>query len=511
MDKNTRTFVNVLAQYVRTIINICLSLYSTRLVLQALGKSDYGLFMLVGGVVAMLSFLTNAMVITTQRHLSFYYGKGDKKIVKSFFANSLVLHFGLGALIAVILFALWPWLVNDILNIEPDRVDVAGDVYVCTLITLFISFMVAPFRGLFIAKENIVFISIVDVCDGVLKLIFVLMLITWDVDKLQVYAMLLTLIMFLNFFAFTIYGKIKYDECVLWPKRKDIKWSFMSRMFSFAGWTTYSTACIIGRNQGVAVVLNSFFGTIINSAYGIAMQVGGAVQFVSQSILNAMSPRVIKAEGSGDRQLMFQLAGVTSKFTFLMLSMIAVPLIFEMKSVLNFWLGEKDVPEYAVMFCRCILIAALCDQLTIGLGTANQAIGKIRNYSLLVNTTKAITIPVVWFCLHIGLSVVSTVIGYVTVECVCVLLRLIYMRNTAKLSVVDYSKRVFQKVVIPTICLLIVGFICLNLPDMKFRFLITIGLSVLVDAIVVFFFALEKNERNVVLNFMRKCYAKKVI
>ncbi len=194
-----------------------------------------------------------------------------------------------------------------------------------------------------------------------------------------------------------------------------------------------------------------------------------------------------------------------------MLSMIAVPLIFEMKSVLNFWLGEKDVPEYAVMFCRCILIAALCDQLTIGLGTANQAIGKIRNYSLLVNTTKAITIPVVWFCLHIGLSVVSTVIGYVTVECVCVLLRLIYMRNTAKLSVVDYSKRVFQKVVIPTICLLIVGFICLNLPDMKFRFLITIGLSVVVDAIVVFFFALEKNERNVVLNFMRKCYAKKVI
>lgn len=508
MDKNLRTFINVIAQYIRTVFNIVLSLYSTRLVLHALGKSDYGLFMLVGGVVAMLAFLTNAMVITTQRHLSFYYGKGDKKLVKSFFSNSLVLHFGIGSLLILILLAIWPWLVNSILNINPGRVEVAGKVYVFTLVTLFISFMVAPFRGLFIARENIVFVSIVDVCDGILKLLFVLMLISWDVDKLLTYAMLLTLIMFLNLLAFTIYGKIKYEECVLLPKKKDLSWNTMSKMFSFAGWTTYSTACIIGRNQGVAVVLNSFFGTVINSAYGIAMQVGGAVQFIAQSILNAMSPRVIKAEGEGNRQKMFQLAGVTSKFTFLMLSMIAVPLIFEMKAVLNFWLGENDVPEYAVMFCRCVLIAGICDQLTIGLGTANQAIGKIRNYSLLVNTTKALTIPAVWLCLHLEMPVVATVIVYVFFESVCVLLRLIYMKSTANLSVASYSKQVFQKVLLPTLCLVIVGFLCLSLPDMKLRFLLTIGISVLLDAVVVFFSALEKNEKNVIMNFMRKRYGK---
>lgn len=509
MDKNQRTFINVIAQYIRTVLNIVLSLYATRLVLHALGKSDYGLFMLVGGVVAMLSFLTSAMIVTTQRHLSFYYGKGDIKTVKSSFSNSLALHFAIGLLLVAVLFAIWPWLVESILKIDSDRVDVAGKVYIFTLISLFVSFLTAPFKGLFTAKENIVFISIVDVCDGILKLILVILLISWDVDKLRVYAMMLTSIQVMNFMAFSIYGTIKYKECVLFPKRKELSWDIMKKMFSFAGWTTYSIGCIVGRNQGVAVVLNSFFGTVINSAYGIAQQVGGSVHFIAQSIVNAMAPRVIKAEGEGNRQLMFQLAGVTSKFTFLMLSMIAVPLIFEMKGVLNFWLGEKDVPEYAVMFCRCLLIAGMCDQLTIGLGTANQAIGKIRNYSLLVNTTKALTIPTVWFCLYMGLNIISTVVVYVLIECVCVILRIVYMKTTAELSVKDYSKRVLMKVLLPTACLVIAGFLCLRLPDMKLRFLITVAISVFLDAFVVFFYALEKNEREVVLNFLRKRHAKK--
>lgn len=511
MDKNQRTFINVIAQYIRTVLNIFLSLYATRLVLHALGKSDYGLFMLVGGVVSMLAFLTSAMIVTTQRHLSFYFGKGDIKAVKSSFSNSLVLHFAIGTLLIGVLYSIWPWLLNSVLNINPDRVDVAGKVYIFTLISLFFSFMTAPFKGLFTARENIVFVSIVDVCDGILKLILVFFLISWDVDKLMTYAIMLTSIQALNFLVFSIYGKIKYEECVLIPKSHDLSWNVMKKMFSFAGWTTYSIGCIVGRNQGVAVVLNSFFGTVINSAYGIAQQVGGSVHFIAQSIVNAMAPRVIKAEGEGKRMLMFQLAAVTSKFTFLLLSMIAVPLIFEMKGVLNFWLGEKEVPEYAIMFCRCLLIAGMCDQLTIGLGTANQAIGKIRNYSLLVNTTKALSIPAIWLCLYFGMSIISTVIVYVFFECVCVMLRIVYMKTTAELSVKDYSKKVFLKVLLPTFCLILAGFLCLELPDMKFRFFITVGLSILLDSIVVFFSALENNERRIVLNFIRKHHDKKVL
>ena len=504
MDKNKRTFVNVLAQYIRTIINTCLSLYATRLVLNALGKSDYGVFMVVGGVVAMLGFFTNALVITTQRYLSYYQGKDDKSEVKSFFANSLVLHLILGVLIVVVLWLLWPLLIDHVLNINPGRIDAAGKVYIFTLLTLFLSFMVAPFRGLFIARENIVTISIIDVCDGILKLILVLYLIVWDVDKLIVYSMLLSGIMLLNLIFFSLCAKIKYEECVLFPKANEIKWSIMARLFSFAGWTTYSTACIIGRNQGVAVIFNHFFGTLINAAYGIAVQVGGTVQFVAQSILNAMSPRVVKAEGQGDRKEMLKLAGTTSKFAFLLLSMAAIPLIFEMPYILETWLGEGKVPQHAVTFCRFVLIAAVCDQMTVGLGVANQAMGKIRNYSLLINTVKVLTLPCLWIAIKFGMPVELTMWIYLAFEVICMCLRLVYLNRVAKLNVREYIGDVLVKLVVPTITLLVVGYVMVYFFHFHLRFILTMIVSVLIDAFVIIFFALDKNERAMLLSFIKR-------
>lgn len=507
MDKNRRTFLNVLAQYVRTVINICLSLYSTRLALQALGKSDYGLFMLVGGVVAMLAFLTNAMVVTTQRHLSFYYGKKDLQQVKTVFSNALITHICLGLLLVVILVALRPFLIAEddgYLNINQERIDTAKTVYLIVVATLFMTFVTAPFRALFIARENIVFISIVDICDGIIKVALVICLFFVHTDKLLFYSLIFLFVQFLNLSIFSLFANHKYAECSLLPRIKDVKWKEIGRIFNFAGWTIYGNGCVIARTQGVQVLLNRFFGTVINSAYGIATQVYGSTAFLSQAILNAMSPRVIKAEGAGDRNQMLRLAGVTSKFSYLLLSMFTIPLCFEMNGVLNFWLGEPNVPEYAVIFCQCMIISTMCDQITAGLIVANRAIGRIRNYQLLINTTKVMTVPLVWLSLHLGYPVAWTMYIYIFIEFLCAVLRLFYMKATTSLSLMNYSKQVFGKILLPTVTLVVVCLLCMMLPNMKFRFLITLTLAVGIDVLVVYYCALEKSERDVVLNFIRK-------
>lgn len=499
-----RVIINTAAQYTRTIINIVLSLYSTRLVLDALGKSDYGIFQLVGGVVAMLGFLTNAMVITTQRHLSFAHGQGNLSEVRKVFSNCLLLHLLLGGGLVLLLAALTPWLLH-FLEIDPTRVSTAKMVYIITLSTLLLSFVVAPFRALFIARENIVYISCIDVLDGVLKVLFVVFFLNLFPDRLLVYTALMSVLMLLNLLAFSIYGKWRYDEVVLVPRWGDLSKAMMYKIVGFAGWTTYSMGCIISRNQGLAVVLNKVFkNTVINAAYGLAMQVSSSASFVSQSIINAISPQIIRAEGKSERERMLSLSSTASKYAFLLLSIVSVPLIAEMPKVLDFWLGSGRYPLETVFFCRVILIAALCDQLTIGLGVANQAIGKIRNYSLTINTFKLLSLPAIFLCLWLGVRVEIAMWIYVLVELLSALLRLPFLKYTAGLSVSDYLQKVFATSLLPfcslvLICVLIVSFI-----DIPYRFVLTLLLSFVVGPLAIWIFACTPSERQSFLTFIRR-------
>lgn len=501
MDPSKRVIVNTLAQNIRSLLNIGLSLYSARIVLDALGESDYGIFSLVGGVIAMLGFVTNAMVVSTQRHLSFLYGQKDSNGVRAMFSTGLLLHICFGLLLVLAFVAAEPIVFQSgILKIEPSRLQMANLIYYILIVSLFVSFVTAPYRALFIARENIVYISIVDVLDGILKLGLVFILYEISSDRLVAYALIVTSISLFNFAALAGYGKMKYQECCLIPKIFDMK--MMKQMSNFAGWTIYSTGCIVGRTQGFAIVLNHFFGEIINSAYGIAMQVTGAVQYVAQSIQNAISPQIFKAEGTGDRTQMFAKAEIASKFSFLLMAIVVIPLVWEMPTILECWL--KAVPDYATVFCQYVLIAALIDQLTIGLGIANQAIGKIRNYSLVINTTKILTLPIAWFCLSKGFPVISTMWCYLGMEILCTIIRVPFLKYTAGLSVSHFMAHVIVPVVLPVITLLVSCFLLTQYIQMEYRFIFTILVSVSLCIPVIWYSALGKNERRVVCEIINK-------
>ena len=400
MDNSSRVMVNTAAQYGRTVINLCLSLVSARLILGALGVSDYGIYTLIAGIISLLSFVINALVVTTQRFLSFYSGKGDQGKVREMFANSLFIHILMALLFGTVFELLGNTLFDGFFNISPDRIDAAETVYHIVTVNVMLSFVTAPFRALLIAHENIVFISAVDVLDAVMRLVIAILITHCESDRLVVYALFLCGISLMNFLVYAFYDLRKYDECVI-PRRSMINAETIREMGGFAGWTIYSIFCITGRTQGVAVIINKFFSVAVNAAYGVGMQVNAAIAFLSQSVVNAINPQIMKAEGAGDRRRMIRLSEIESKLCFMLLSMFLIPCIFEMPALLNIWLGK--VPEYSVYFCRGLLLASVVDQLTIGLGAANQAIGKIRAYSLTVNTIKFLTIPVIIICLLLTL------------------------------------------------------------------------------------------------------------
>lgn len=492
-----------MAQYTRTIINVCLSLYSTRLILSALGQSDYGIYSVVAGVIAMMSFITNALVVTTQRFLSIYHGKNDPQKIRQIFGNSMLLHILIASILGVVLFCLGSWITHDFLNIVVERQQAAWYVYNAAVVMLMLTFITAPIRALFIARENIVYISIVDVVDGILKLLIAIGLSHIAYDHLVSYSVLMAGITLVNLLAFSIYASAKFPEFHL-PRLRDWDKQFIKELSHFAGWTTYSMGCIIGRNQGIAVVLNIFYGTIVNSAYGIAQQVLGAVQFISVSILNAMNPQIMKAEGSGDRSRMVRLCEYESKYAFLLLSLVAIPLIAEMDTVLHFWLGE--VPEHAVMFCRCILAASLCDQISVGLTTANQAVGKIRMYNLTFYTFKLLVIVFAWGCIKAGLPLVSVMWCYIGVELFTSFLRLPLMKRIANIAILPFCRNVFLKIIVPATTMSIVCYISICYINLSWRIILTILLSAATGLLSIWITSLEKEEKQHITQLIKKIH-----
>ena len=501
MTNSNRIIINTMAQYTRTIINVCLSLYSTRLILSALGQSDYGIYSVVAGVIAMMSFITNALVVTTQRFLSIYHGKNDPQKIRQIFGNSMLLHILIASILGMVLFCLGSWITHNFLNIVVERQQAAWYVYNAAVVMLMLTFITAPIRALFIARENIVYISIVDVVDGILKLLIAIGLSHIAYDHLVSYSVLMAGITLVNLWAFSIYASAKFPEFHL-PRLRDWDKQFIKELSHFAGWTTYSMGCIIGRNQGIAVVLNIFYGTIVNSAYGIAQQVLGAVQFISTSILNAMNPQIMKAEGSGDRSRMVRLCEHESKYAFLLLSLVAIPLIAEMDTVLHFWLGE--VPEHAVMFCRCILAATLCDQLSVGLTTANQAVGKIRMYNLTFYTFKLLVIVFAWGCIKLGLPLVSIMWCYIGVELFTSLLRLPLMKRIAHIAILPFCKNVFMRIIIPATTMSIVCYISVRYVNISWRIILTTLLSVATGLLSIWITSLRKEEKQHITQLIKK-------
>lgn len=501
MQPSQRIIVNTLAQYVRTIINMVLSLYSSRLVLNILGVDDYGVYSLVAGVVSMLSFLTNSLVGSTQRFLSVYQGKGSTELLKEIFSNSLLLHIALGLIVSLVLYLLTPFIFNGFLNIPIDRIDTAKTLYVLVVLMVYISFIAAPYRALLVSHENIIYTSIIDVLDGVLKVILVLALPYVSCDKLLAYGLIMTIIQAFNLLAFMVYSHVKYEECI-WPKLRKFSVSYVKELFSFTGWIVYSSICITLRNQGFAVVLNKIYGAAINAAYGIGMQLSAMVSFISTSFNNAIAPQLMSAEGSGNRKKMLMLAEIQSKTSFLLLAMIGIPIMFEMPTLLRLWL--VSVPDHTVLFSRLFISMQIVDMLSTGLASANKAIGNIGLYTIVTYTPKLLIMPIGWIGLKFGLSLFSIALIMFAIETTCMFLRIYLYRKEDWFNAVDFTISVILRSIPPVIVSVIVCLLVHHIEENLLRFLVMFTLSITSFIVTSYYISLKQNEREFINSLTKK-------
>lgn len=508
MNQHTRIAVNAGAQYFRTITNVILGFFSTRLVLEALGDSNFGLYALIAGLVSLLSFITNAMSTTSQRFLSYHHGLNDLSLIKNIFGNIFFLHAILSILVLIILEITGLFLFDGFLNIEVGQINAAKITYRCAIFMVLCSFMASPFRGLLISHQNLVYTSIVDVCDGILKLLIAIIVLYIDNSSnvLVQYAILMTSISVFNILALSAFCFYNYKECRL-PRISEWDSKVILRIAGFASWVVYSTCMILGRSQGVAVVLNKFFGTIVNTAYGIAAQINGACIFISGSILNAFNPQIIKSEGEKKHDSAIVYAKSASKLCYLMMLMAVMPLCFYMETILKLWLGS--VPPYSVDLCRIIILTTLSDQLTTGLSVINKAVGKLRFYALTVDTIKILTVPLIAVLLYFNVPLTIAFSGYLLCELISALLRLPVVRKELSFSIKDWCNNVLAKLLFVT-ALLACYYWAIS-AIFRDNIVVTVSLILsgcLLASVISYFIVLNTDEKRIFKGLMHTLLAK---
>lgn len=471
-----------------------ITLFITRYILNILGPSDYGIYNLVSGVVFLLTFLNGAMTASTQRYLSFAIGAKDKALLRKVFENSLFLHILIGLLLLCIIEAIGFFLFDGVLNIPTNRLYAAKVIYQFMALNIFFTVFVSPFNACLIANENMLSVAVISIIESFLKILLAVSLVYFSTDKLITYGVLMTIISVISCVITSSFCFLKYDECSIkglaFPDR-----IFLKELTSFATLNLYGGICVLGRSQGLAIILNIFVGTLANAAYGIATQVAGQFTFFSSSLVGALNPQIMKSEGNNDRSRMLSLSMVASKFGFFLLCFISIPSIFEMPELLKLWLGR--VPENAVLFCRLVLIAGIINQLTIGLQSAMQASGRIFRYQLVVGTIYLLNIPTAYLFLKFHFESYFVIISYVAFEIIACIFRLIIAKQQIYLSITEYFKKVILKEIIPTLVIIFSSIMITCFVQMELRFILTFLTSTLMFAVSIYFLGLHSDEKTI--------------
>lgn len=390
MSTAGRVAKNTLFLYAKMVITMFISLYTTRLILQALGAEDFGIFSIVGGAIAMLGFLNAAMASATQRFMSYTEGEGDKEKQKRIFNISFVLHTAIGLLMGLVLTAAGWLFFHGILNISPARVEAAQVVYGSLIVSTVFTVMSVPYEAVLNARENMLYYSIVGVIESLLKLVVALIVVRTTGDKLISYGILMAGIPLVTLTIMRIYCHRKYEECIIAPRKYWDK-RLMKEMRSFAGWNLMNTTVIMISANGQGVILNSFFGTIVNTAQGIAGQLNGQLQVLASGMLKALNPTMGKSAGANNHELLIMSTNIGAKYATTLFLILATPIFLEAPFFLKIWLGKT--PEWVVVFLRFQLVKSFVEfQFLTVMGYLN-VLGQIKKLNFWSITFNILQLP----------------------------------------------------------------------------------------------------------------------
>lgn len=497
-ENTKRIAKNTLMLYVRMLFGMLVSLYTSRVVLQALGVEDYGIYNVVGGFVAMFSMISASLSSSVSRFLTFELGKGDVDALKRVFSTSLSIHVVLSVIIVLLAETVGIWFLNTHMTIPETRLYAANWVFQASIFAFVINLWSVPFSASIVAHERMSAFAYIGILDIILRLLIVLFIAYSGLvfDRLIVYALLLVGVVCIMQAIYWNYCTRHFEECRI---SLHFDTQYLKAMGSFAGWNFIGCTAVLLKDQGVNVLLNLFMGPVVNAARGIAGTVNNVLASFSGNFMTALNPQITKSYAAGDYEYMFSLVERGSRFSYYILLVFALPVLFETEFILALWL--KSYPEHTVNFIRLILIVTLCDILSNTLINLQTATGRIRNYQLAVGGMLLMNFPLSYLCLNFGYPPESTLIVALVVSVCCLLLRLIFLRTMVGLSVNRFLCKVCMNVLLVTFVAAIIPFmIYIQMSDSVIRFFLICIVTIFCSSFAIYFIGCTNNERLFIKN-----------
>lgn len=494
---NKRIAKNTLLLYCRMLLTIVVGLYTSRVVLNTLGVSDYGVYNVVGGIVAMLSFLNSALTAASQRFIAFELGRGDISKLKRIFCTSVTIHAILAVIIFVIAETVGLWFVNTHLNIDADRMVAANWVYQFSIFTFMLTVLSVPYNSCIVAHEHMNAFAYTSILEVTLKLLIVYFLLVINYDKLITYGILVFAVALVVRLTYGVYCKRNFEECtyhLIFDK------GLFKEMFSFAGWSVVGNLGFSFKDQAANVILNLFFGTVINAARGVALQVNGIIAGFSTNFLMALNPQITKQYASGNIKDSMKLVYAGSRFSFFLLAFIAIPIMINLDYLLKLWLGI--VPKYTSNFLFLTLVSALINSMAQPLVTALQATGKIKFFQISICIVMLCELPLAYIILHFGGKPYMAMYPTIFVSFIGLFTRFLVLKRQVSTYKLYYFATyiVGKNLLLGTFCFILSYYVHKFFPSNFWTFILTSIIACLIVILVVYIMGITTNERSKINN-----------
>lgn len=502
---NRRIAKNTLLLYFRMLLTMLVTLYTSRVVLRELGVDDYGIYNVVGGVVAMFNVISGALSSAISRFITFELGRNNLDKLKKVFSSAITIQIFIAFVILILAESAGLWFINNKLVIPADRLYAAHWVFQFSIMTFAVNLISLPYNATIIAHEKMSAFAYISIIEVICKLGIALCLAFAPFDRLIFYALLLMLVALMIRMIYAYYCKRHFEECskytFIWDR------SLLKEMFGFAGWNFIGTSSAVLRDQGGNILLNMFYGPEVNAARGLAMQVSHAIQGFVTNFMTALNPQITKSYASGQHDYMMTLIFQGARLSYYILLLLSLPIIFNTSYLLSIWLDT--VPAHTVIFVQLVLVFAMSESLATPLVTAMLATGKIRDYQLLVGGLQLMNLPVSYLLLRLGYAPQIIFIVAIVISVTCEMARLYMLRKMIKLPVKEFFTKVYFNVIGVTLVASILPYLFVSNVEMSFvNFLASCAISVACTLISIYFIGCNKEDREIVHAFLSKIVKK---
>lgn len=500
ISNNSRIAKNTLMLYIRMLFLMVVNLYTSRIVLDALGISDYGVYNAVGGFISMFSMISASLSTAISRFLTFVLGEGDEIKLKRVFSNSVIIQLALAIIVVVLIESVGVWFLNSHMTIPKGRETATNWVLQFSLITFVINLLSVPYNASLIAHERMGVFAYIGIFEGCANLGIAFLIMGAPIDSLIFYSILMALVAIITRMLYTFYCKRHFSECSFhWGIEK----SLLKEMFSFAGWNFIGSISGLLRSQGINILFNVYNGPLVNAANGIAIQVNTALTKFSNSFYTAVQPQITKSYAAGNNKDSFELVLKSSRLAFFLLTILSLPVIFETDFLLSLWL--KEVPKHTTTFVQIIVIYSLFESLSQPLIQLMLATGNIKKYQLLVGGLNLLNFPLAWVILYKGYSPELAQLTVIIFTFLALVVRIYMLQSMIGFPTVKFLKKtVLRCISISLLCCIGPMWISLNMGGGWERVLVNVILLGPVSLIIICILGLNANERQFVFRELMK-------